>query len=311
MITFSFIRANEFGMLGAMDKLKPEDYLPLVKAAVQEDVGTGDITTLATIPEHAEARAMMVTREPMVVSGLDVAEAVFKELSPRVIMVPYSREGQAAGAGTELMSITGNARAILSGERTALNFIQRMSGVATLTAKYVEAIKGTEAKILDTRKTTPGWRKLEKYAVRCGGGQNHRQGLYDMILIKDNHLTALAESSSKPIAEAVQQSRLKFPNVKVEVEADTLEQVEDALSAGADIILLDNMSLEELRDAVKLVGKRAKTEASGGITLQTIRAVAETGVDYISSGALTHSARAVDIALDFVHLPKLKNHAHH
>ncbi|HWF18377.1 MAG TPA: carboxylating nicotinate-nucleotide diphosphorylase, partial [Verrucomicrobiae bacterium] len=187
----------------------------------------------------------------------------------------------------------------LSAERVALNFVQRLSGVATLTAQFVAAIEGTGAKILDTRKTTPGWRRFEKYAVTCGGGHNHRIGLYDMVLIKDNHLAALRDEKPNAIAVAVQRARAQFPKLKIEVEADTLEQVRQAVSAGADFILLDNMTLAQLREAVKIVQGRAKTEASGGVNLTTVRAIAETGVDFISAGALTHSARAVDIALDF------------
>jgi nicotinate-nucleotide pyrophosphorylase (carboxylating) len=188
---------------------------------------------------------------------------------------------------------------MLSAERVALNFVQRLSGVATLTRHFVEAVEGTQAKILDTRKTTPGWRRLEKYAVQCGGGQNHRFGLFDMVLIKDNHLAALRDELPNPIEVAVQRARLRYPQLKVEVEADSLEQVEQGVSAGADIILLDNMTLEQLRAAVTQVKGRAQTEASGGVNLAGVRAIAETGVDFISAGALTHSARAVDIALDF------------
>ncbi len=294
---------GESAMLRAMERLNTEDFLPLVKAALAEDVGSGDITTLSTIPEYATAKAMMAARETLVVAGLAVAEAVFKQLSPNVIVVPYARDGQKLEDGFELMSITGSARAILTAERVALNFIQRLSGVATMTAKFVEAVKGTSAKILDTRKTTPGWRQLEKYAVACGGGTNHRFGLFDLVLIKDNHLAALHDTTPNAIAAAVQSARSKYPQVKVEVEADTLDQVEDALNAKADIILLDNMSLDELREAVRMIKQQAKTEASGGVNLQTVRAIAETGVDYVSVGALTHSAPAVDIALDFAHTP--------
>ena len=197
------------------------------------------------------------------------------------------------------MRIEGNARAILSAERVALNFAQRLSGVATLTAQFVEAVKGTSAKILDTRKTTPGLRHLEKYAVTCGGGHNHRIGLYDQVLIKDNHLAALRNEKPNAIAAAVQRARAAYPQLKVEVEADTLEQVEQAAAAGADIILLDNMKLDQMRVAVKKVAGWSLTEASGGVNLVTVRAIAETGVDFISIGSLTHSARAVDIALDF------------
>ena len=191
------------------------------------------------------------------------------------------------------------ARAILTAERVALNFLQRLSGVATITRLFVDAVAGTNARILDTRKTTPGWRRFEKYAVACGGGQNHRFGLFDMVLIKDNHLAALREEKPNAIAAAIARSRQAYPNLKVEVEADQLDQVQQAVEAGADIILLDNMSLEDLRGAVKLVQGRSKLEASGGVNLNTVRSIAETGVDFISVGALTHSARAVDIGLDF------------
>ena len=181
-----------------------------------------------------------------------------------------------------------------------MNFVQRLSGVATITAKYVAAIEGTSAQILDTRKTTPGLRRLEKYAVACGGGKNHRMGLHDLILIKDNHVAALSHESQTPIALAVQRARVAYPYMKVEVEADELKQVAEAADAGANIILLDNMSLDQLRESIKIIRGRCKTEASGGVNLDTVRAIAETGVDYISVGALTHSARSVDIALDFV-----------
>ena len=204
-----------------------------------------------------------------------------------------------ANAGDTLLTISGPARAILTAERVALNFVQRLSGVATLTSQFVAAIKGTRAQILDTRKTTPGWRRFEKYAVACGGGCNHRIGLFDMVLIKDNHLAALRNEKPNAIAAAVARAREKFPKLKIEVEADTLEQVEQAVNACADFILLDNMDLKQLRMAVKIVRGRVKTEASGGINLETVRAIAGTGVDFISVGALTHSARAVDVGLDF------------
>ena len=206
---------------------------------------------------------------------------------------------------TSDFALTGNGRrrlgdrALLSAERVALNFVQRLCGVATLTAQFVDAVKGTRAQILDTRKTTPGWRHFEKYAVACGGGGNHRLGLYDMVLIKDNHLAALRDAKPNPIAAGVRRARKKYPRLQVEVEADTLKQVEQAAAARADVILLDNMSPAQLRQAVKLVAGRGKTEASGGVNLKTVRAIAQSGVDFISVGALTHSARAVDIGLDF------------
>src|SRR5207247_2296478 len=198
--------------------------------------------------------------------------------------------------GAHILRISGPAQAILTAERVALNFVQRLSGIATLTAQFVEAVKGTGAQILDTRKTTPGWRRFEKYAVTCGGGRNHRFGLFDQILIKDNHRAALRFEPPNPIGAAVRRVRQHYPNLQVEVEADTSEQVQQALEAGADIILLDNMDLEELRTAVHWVNKRVQVEASGGVTLETVRRIAETGVDFISVGALTHSARAADLA---------------
>jgi nicotinate-nucleotide pyrophosphorylase (carboxylating) len=241
----------------------------------------------------------MRAREPLVVAGLDFAEAAFRELLPKIKIEKLSRDGQRILAGRILLKISGPARAILSAERVALNFVQRLSGVATLTAQFVDAVRGTRAQVLDTRKTTPGWRRFEKYAVACGGGKNHRVGLFDMILIKDNHLAALKNEKPNAITAAIQRARRKFPKLKVEVEADTLEQVAQAADAGADIILLDNMTTAQLRRAVKIVKGRAKTEASGGVNLKTVRAVAATGVDFISVGALTHSARAMDIGLDF------------
>jgi nicotinate-nucleotide pyrophosphorylase (carboxylating) len=292
-----------------------------VRAALAEDIGGGDATTLATVPPNLTARAIMRAREPLVVAGLDFAVAAFRELSqsnfrrdelhespisgtrkarPSDLKIQRGvREGQRIKAGATLLIVHGSARAILSAERVALNFVQRLSGVATLTAQFVEAVRGTKAQILDTRKTTPGWRRFEKYAVACGGGKNHRLGLFDMILIKDNHLAALRRERPNAIAAAVARARRKFPKLKIEVEADSLEQVEQAVAAGAEIILLDNMTTAQLRQAVKIVNGRAKNEASGGVNLRTVRAIARTGVDYISLGALTHSARAVDIGLDF------------
>jgi nicotinate-nucleotide pyrophosphorylase (carboxylating) len=268
--------------------------------ALAEDVGEGDVTTLATVPPDATATAALVAREALTVAGLDFAQAVFHELSPAIRVERRCQDGDAVRAGTVLLQLSGPARPLLTGERVALNFVQHLSGVATLTARFVAAVAGTGAQILDTRKTTPGWRGFEKFAVRCGGGLNHRLGLFDAILIKDNHLAALRGAAPSPIAAAVARARSAYPNLKVEVEADTLEQVEQAAAAGADRILLDNMSPEQLREAVRLIQGRATTEASGGIRLENVRAVAGAGVDFISIGALTHSAPAVDIALDFV-----------
>jgi nicotinate-nucleotide pyrophosphorylase (carboxylating) len=270
-----------------------------VQAALAEDIGSGDATTLATVPKTATAKAVMRAREPLVVTGLDFAEAAFRELSAAVKIERLAKDGQRVNGGEILLKISGLARAILSAERVALNFVQRLSGIATLTAQFVDAIKGTPAQILDTRKTTPGWRRFEKYAVTCGGGKNHRLGLHDMVLIKDNHLVALRNEPPNAIAAAVRRARKKFPQLKIEVEADTLEQAEQAAAAGADIILLDNMNPVQLRLAVQKVKGRAKTEASGGVNLAGVQTIAKTGVDFISIGALTHSARAVDIGLDF------------
>lgn len=281
-------------------QLPPEiEIQRIIKAALAEDVGSGDVTTLATVPELAVATAKMTARENLVVCGLVLAEKTFTEVSPSLRVEKIVADGSRVEKGTTLLRIAGPAQALLTGERVALNFVQRLSGIATLTAQFVEAVKGTRAKILDTRKTAPGLRLLEKYAVACGGGQNHRIGLFDMVLIKDNHLVALRNEPPNAIEAAVRRAREKFPQLKIEVEADTPEQVEQALFAGADVILLDNMSLDEMRNAVLYVNGRAKLEASGGVNLQTVRSIAETGVDFISAGALTHSARAVDVALDF------------
>ncbi len=283
-----------------MEQLSKTEIQQAVRTALAEDVGTGDVTTLATVAESASANALVVAREPLVVCGSAFAECAFHELSNQVKVERVAPEKQHVGAGETILRIVGPTRAVLTAERVTLNFLQRLSGVATLTAKYVDAVKGTKAKILDTRKTTPGWRRFEKYAVSCGGGTNHRIGLFDAILIKDNHLAMLRNEPPNAIEAAVRRAREKFPNLPVEVEADTADQVQQALLAGANIILLDNMSLEDLRTAVGWIAGRAKTEASGGINLANIREVAETGVDFISVGAITHSARAVDIGLDFV-----------
>ncbi len=301
-------------------ELSVKEIRQAVQAALAEDIGGGDATTLATIPANAMVKAVMRAREPLVVTGIGFAEIAFREAAekyywrdqfkqmwprgglPPVINIRFeklARDGRRVRAGAALLKISGPARAILSAERVALNFVQRLSGVATLTSRFVAATKGTRAQILDTRKTTPGWRRFEKYAVACGGGKNHRIGLFDMILIKDNHLVALQNEKPNAIAAAVARAREKFPKLKIEVVADTLEQVEQAVDTGADFVLLDNMNLRQLRSAVKIIAGRAKTEASGGVNLKTVRAIARTGVDFMSVGALTHSARAVDIGLDF------------
>ena len=283
-----------------MEPLTSAEITAAVRAALAEDVGTGDVTTLATVPDILNTAAVMVAREPLTLAGIAFAEEAFRQLSPAVTVERAASDGRTVERGAVLLKVSGPARALLTAERVALNFVQRLSGVATLTAKYVAAIHGTGAQILDTRKTTPGWRRFEKYAVTCGGGHNHRIGLFDLVLIKDNHLAALREEKPNAIEAAVKRARGAYPDLKVEVEADTVGQVEQAIAAGADIILLDNMPPPLLRKAVALVAGKAKTEASGGVNLETVRAVAETGVDFISVGAITHSARTVDIALDFV-----------
>ena len=279
--------------------LEPEEIRSAVRAALHEDIGSGDVTTLACIPPEATAAAVMNAREPLTLAGLAFAEAAFRELSPNVRLRRLAEEGAGIPAGGGVLEIQGSARAILTAERVALNFAQRLSGVATATAQYVAAVAGTNTRILDTRKTTPGWRRFEKYAVACGGGTNHRVGLFDLVLIKDNHLAALAGAAPNPVAAALERARRLFPGLRVEVEADTLDQVRLAVDAGADIVLLDNMPPAVLREAVAIVGGRAQTEASGGVNLKTVRAIAETGVNFISVGAITHSARAVDLGLDF------------
>jgi nicotinate-nucleotide pyrophosphorylase (carboxylating) len=282
-----------------VESLNADEVRRAVQAALNEDVGTGDVTTEALIPANAFAKAVITGREPLIVAGLALADAVFRELSPDVEISHLSQDGDHLKPGKPLLKISGAARAILTGERVALNFVQRLSGIATLTGQFVEAIKGTRSQILDTRKTTPGWRHFEKYAVVCGGGSNHRFGLFDMVLIKDNHLAALSMKGANSITTALQRAKGAHPKMRIEIEADTLDQVEQAIAAGADLILLDNMNPVQLRLAVQKCKDRAKTEASGGVNLATVRTIAEAGVDFISIGALTHSARAVDIGLDF------------
>src|ERR1017187_1147677 len=281
-----------------MNALPQELVGNLVRAALAEDVGTGDITTETAIPSDQQTEACIIAKEPCVVAGLQLVREGFTQVDRTVFVKPLIDEGDVVEEGVRVCALSGSARGILTGERTALNFLQRLSGIATLTRRFVDEITGTKARILDTRKTTPTRRILEKYAVAIGGGTNHRMGLYDAVMIKDNHRAILARLGPKALGDAVATARKKHPNVPVIVEADTLEQVEEALVAGANHILLDNMTPDELREAVVLVDGQAKPEASGGITLNTIRAIAATGVDYISVGALTHSARAVDFSLE-------------
>jgi nicotinate-nucleotide pyrophosphorylase (carboxylating) len=268
-----------------------------VARALREDVGDGDITSAATVPPEARARARITQKAPGVIFGLDAAEQTFRELDSSIALERLGAEGEWREHGL-VLDIEGSARAILTGERTALNFLQRLSGVATLTARCVRAVEGTGARILDTRKTTPGLRMLEKAAVAAGGGTNHRTGLYDAILIKENH-AAIAGG----VGEAVRKARAQAPDIPLEVECRSLEEVDEALAAGAPQILLDNMTTDQLRQAVDRVAGRAQLEASGGVTLETLGEIAATGVNFISIGALTHSAPALDLSLILEPLP--------
>ena len=267
----------------------------IVSRALAEDLGPGDVTTEATVASGAQCRAEIVAREGGVIAGVEVARATFAALDREVAFEALVAEGAQVEAGAAVARLTGPARAVLAGERTALNFLQRMSGIASLTRRYVDAVQGTKARICDTRKTAPGLRALDKYAVRAGGGHNHRFGLFDGLLIKDNHIRAAGG-----IESAVRLARGSAHHVlRVEVEAQTRSEVEEALSAGADVIMLDNMSPDEVARAVEFIAGRCEVEVSGGVTLETVRALAECGVDYISIGALTHSAPALDLALEF------------
>lgn len=285
----------------AIEDLHPPEasWIDLVQMALNEDIGSGDVTSQSTVDSHLEAYANMTARENMTICGVHVVERVFRQLDSSIEIETIYRDGSLVKADQVIMKIKGGAREILTAERVALNFIQHLSGIATKTSHYCSFLDGLETKLLDTRKTTPGWRLLEKYAVLCGGGTNHRGGLFDMIMIKDNHLQAIQQVSDTTVKTAVERARSAHPNLKIEVEADDLSQVRDAIEAGADIVLLDNMSLGDLKEAVELCKGICQTEASGGITEETIRQIAESGVDFISSGALTHSARNVDIGLDF------------
>lgn len=272
----------------------------LIELALAEDIGDGDVTSLYFIPEERRACAFVAVRKDGVVSGVELAARVFSTVDRELDVEILIADGSRVSAGALLIRVEGSARSILTAERTALNFLQRLSGVATLTAQYVEQVNDTQAQILDTRKTTPGYRLLEKRAVLDGGGSNHRLGLYDRAMVKDNHL--VAEGGPVLLQAAIHRVKSERPGVEVELEADNLEQVRSFLALdGVDHVLLDNMSLEQLREAVVLRGESGKPylEASGGITLETLRAIATTGVDFISVGALTHSAPALDIGLDF------------
>ena len=265
----------------------------LIEQALLEDIHTGDITTQAVVPGKRFASARLIAKEQLVLAGLFVAEKVFQRLDQEVRFTACHVEGAVVNTGEIIATVAGNASELLMAERVALNLLQRMCGIATLTSRYVAAVSGTKARIVDTRKTTPGLREIEKYAVRIGGGINHRTGLYDGVLIKENHIMAAGG-----ITEAIRRARAYIPHtLKIEIETENRSQVEEALAAGAEIIMLDNMDCNSMRDCVDLIAGRALVEASGGVNLNTVRAIAETGVDIISIGALTHSPRAMDISM--------------
>ena len=274
------------------------DILNTIDSALAEDVGMGDPTTDILIDSDLSGRANMTVREHGILAGIEVAAAVFRRLDPSLQIEIVTDDGSEVSPSTRLATVVGRVASILKAERTALNFVQRLSGIATETRRYVDAVEGTHARIVDTRKTTPGLRKLEKYAVVMGGGQNHRHNLSDGILIKDNHIEAM-ELQGLGIGDVVRRALAGAPHtIKVEIEVETIEQLEEVLDAGADLVLLDNMGVEQMAAAVKIAAGRAVLEASGGITLETVREIAETGVDIISVGALTHSARALNVGLD-------------
>ncbi|TDU70810.1 nicotinate-nucleotide pyrophosphorylase [carboxylating] [Prosthecobacter fusiformis] len=271
----------------------------LIRAAIAEDVGNGDVTATYFVPEESVSKARIAAREPGVVAGMEVALRVFQEIEPRIEAKVVLKDGSPFEAGDVLLELSGPSRGILTGERTALNFLQRLSGVATQARRYVEAVKPHPVQIWDTRKTTPGWRLLEKAAVKAGGGTNHRMGLYDHVMVKDNHLAA--NGGLEELQAAIDRVKQDRPDTRIQLEADNLEQVAGFLTLrGVDMLLLDNMGPVKLREAVEMNGGRLWLEASGGITLETIRDVAATGVNAISVGALTHSARALDLGLDFL-----------
>jgi len=285
-----------------MSKLPPIDFHrvdKLIRLALEEDLGDrGDTTTTAVITGHTKATAVLICKQDGVIAGLDVAYRVFAKLDPGCIWTPKVKDGDFCTKGTVIGEVSGEAAALLTAERTALNFLQRLCGVATTAHRYAEAIAGTKTEILDTRKTTPGWRNLEKYAVAAGGASNHRIGLYDRIMIKDNHRELAGLEGEKGITRSVERARAMFPDLEIEVEADRLDEVKEAIEAGADYVLLDNMTNEQMAEAVKINAGRTKLEASGNITLERLPSIAALGVDYISAGALTHSVKALDISLD-------------
>lgn len=279
--------------------LTPRELEVFIDRALEEDSVGADVTTSALIPPHLEARASLIPKEPGILAGLEVAGATFRRVNPDLVFTQKLLDGDRVEGGEIVATVTGSMASILTAERTALNFLQRMSGIATLTGEYVKAVEGTTASIADTRKTVPGLRLLDKYSVSIGGGRNHRMNLTDGVLIKDNHLAALA-GEGVSLGQAIKRARAKAPHtVKIEVEVESIEAALAALSAGADIVMLDNMSPEDMRIAVDQIAADCIVEASGGITLENVAEVARSGVDIISIGALTHSSRAIDISLDY------------
>lgn len=272
-----------------------EEIRAIVERALAEDIGSGDVTSVPIIPTNAHLTGQFLAKESGVLAGMDVVREVFRQVDPGIALAPRLQDGEAFEKGDILATVAGDGPSILIGERVALNFLQRMSGIATMTRRYVQATAGTPARILDTRKTMPGLRALDKLAVRLGGGTNHRVGLYDMVLIKDNHIEAAGS-----IAAAVERVRAAGITLPIEVEIDALEQLDEALAANVDRIMLDNMDTETMRSAVERVAGRVELEASGGVTLERVAEIAATGVDYISVGAITHSVKALDISLDLV-----------
>jgi nicotinate-nucleotide pyrophosphorylase (carboxylating) len=281
-----------------LEKTLPLNIIESIRGALAEDIGSGDVTTDSIVPEDASMRGQIIAKQAGVVAGLDVARAVYQTVDPQVDFQSRVEEGSQVEDSQVLAVVTGRTRSLLTAERTALNFLGRMSGIATLTRQFVQAVAGTKAIILDTRKTAPGLRAVDKLAVARGGGQNHRIGLDDMILIKDNHIDYAGS-----ITEAVRRAGAAASGLEVEVEARTLEHVREALAIGVKRILLDNMTPEMMAEAVKMAARKAKLEASGNVTLETVRRIAETGVDYISAGALTHSARVFDVSFDYISSP--------
>ncbi|HEX2747048.1 MAG TPA: carboxylating nicotinate-nucleotide diphosphorylase [Verrucomicrobiales bacterium] len=277
----------------------PDEVKQLIRMALAEDIGAGDITASSFVPEGKQARGTILAKETGIVAGIEVAREVFRTLDPAIKTAALRSDGDAVHRTDAVITLEGPARSILTGERTALNFLQRLSGIATQTRRYVDVVAGTSTKILDTRKTIPGWRWLEKNAVSAGGGTNHRAGLYDMVMVKDNHLQAAGDLAE--LQAGIDRAHAARPGVKIEIEADSTDQVRQFLMLrGVDVILLDNMSLEAMRESVSLVhGTGIKLEASGNVTLERLPEIAATGVDFISSGALTHSVKALDLSLDF------------